>query len=198
MLRSAVFVPLAFLSVAVAAVLASSGTSQALAAPVCPKLTPAQIARALGFRVVSVQTHTANMPNLWSLYCDYALGRNAEMSLEVYRGTRAYAAEKAQIDESIGTANANANGASPGTCSRAWGQCEGGTYFGHESPLAGLGEKALAFPGNKNGDALVMFIWKRDTFLVESSGPYGQAGPDQAQLITFARLLLRSHFRLAR
>jgi hypothetical protein len=190
-------VRLALCTLVVAAVLGTGATSQALAAPACPKLTRSQIAGSIGFRFVSVETRTANVPNLWSLYCFYTLSRNASVTFQVYKGTHVFASVKAQIDETIGTDNMNANNAVPGTCTPAWGQCEGTTYNGHESPLAGLGEEAVAFPGNKLAGALVMFIANGETFVVESSGPYGQPGPDQARLVAFSRLVLRSHFSLA-
>lgn len=119
------------------------------------------------------------------------------MNLKLYPGTRAFATLKSTIDMNIGVGNAGANNAHPGGCTPAWGQCQGGTFSGHESPLAGIGEKALAFPGNKAGGALVMFVSRNTTVVLQTGGPYAVSGPDQAQLVAFARLILRMHVSLA-
>lgn len=177
---------------------ASASASQARAKkPTCPKLTSAQITRTLGFRFVSLTSSTSHEPNVPALDCFYTLARNAGVDLKLYRGSRTFATLKSRIDVNIGTENATADNADPGGCTPAWGQCKGGTFYGHESPLASLGQKALAFPGSKAGGALVMYISKNVTFVLNSDGPYAAPGPDQAQLVAFARLVLRMHLRLA-
>ncbi|MEO8966832.1 MAG: hypothetical protein ABI427_04635 [Solirubrobacteraceae bacterium] len=197
MLRSAWWVRLAFSTVVVAAVLASTGASQAAAARTCPKLTHAQVTRTVGFSFVSLGKTTSNDRKLPSLTCFYTLSRNAAVILKVYKGVGAYGTVKQIVDNNIGTENMVSNNSAPGTCTPAWGQCKDGNYFGHESPFAGLGQTALAFPGSRAAGALVMYIARGETFLVQSNGPLASPGPGQARLIAFSRLLLRIHFSLA-
>ncbi len=184
------------LGLAIAA-LGTTLPTAAAATPACPTLSAAALTSALGVKPLSIATRTADVPKLWTLNCFYTLGAEPSLTFEVYKGTVAFSSLKATIDETIGTDNANANSEAPGTCKPTKsGQCSGGTYDAHESALAGLGERAYTFPGNESGGALAVFVWKDDTFVVQSSGPYGVPGPTLARVLAFARLVIRSGFSL--
>jgi hypothetical protein len=180
---------------AATALIIGIGASPAVAKPPkCTVLTLPQISRSLGSRVVSLSSPETAEAGGPALTCFWTTASNAGVSLDLYRGSRAFAEQKSSIDEGIGSGNATQDAADPGGCTAAWGQCMGGTYNGHESPLDGLGEKALAFPGSASEDSLVMFVSDDFTFTLGSDGPYTDHGPGERQLISFARLLIRTHF----
>jgi hypothetical protein len=163
--------------------------------PACPPLKAQQVSRALGFKFVSVDGNAGTHPTM--VNCFYTLAKNGGMSLKAWAGTAQYRQLKATIDENIGTINMNDDqsaDAGSGACKPARGQCKGTQYNGHESPLSGLGGRALGFPGNKQAGALVMFTFHGNTICLTSNGPKASPGPTEAQLIAFARLLTRSHY----
>jgi hypothetical protein len=182
------------LVVVVAVSLAAS--SQAAATPVCPKLTPAQLKGALGVNPASVSTggSTGNQKGVPFLTCFYTLNGEASVTLKVYRGTAALELVEGTINVSIGTNNSQAN-ATGVPCEPAKdGQCKGTLFNGHSVAAFGLGDRAYDFPGGAAGGANALFTWKGYTFLVQSSGPYSIPGPDLAQVLAFAHLLIKTGY----
>ena len=165
----------------------------------CPGLTPAQIRGAVGakptvVRVGSPTTGTVASGGGIAVNCFYELGGESSMSFVGYRGAAAVAVLVKRIGSQQGINNGQLNGGTQ-TCTPVLaGFCQGSKFDEHFVPLAGLGQKAFDYPGGPEDGAKVLFAWNGNTYLLESSGPYGQQGPKLSQLLAFARLVIRSGF----
>jgi len=166
----------------------------------CPNLTPAQIRGAVGAKPTLVRVGSPTGGTVASgggiaVNCFYELGGESSMSFVGYRGTAAVAVLVKRIGSQQGINNGQLNGGTQ-TCTPALaGFCQGSKFDEHFVPLAGLGQKAFDDPGGPEDGAKVLFASKRNTYLLESSGPYGQQGPKLSQLLAFARLVMRSGFK---
>jgi hypothetical protein len=179
-----------------AGALATGARAEPQATPVCPAFTTAQLKQALGVKPLSVASNTADQANVPRLNCFYTLGEEPSLTFKVYAGAGELEKLESTIDVSLGTNNMNANQAATPCVPAKDGQCKGSLFNEHILPVAGFGPKAFDCPGGESAAALVVFTAKGDTFLVQSSGPYGIPGPNLSQVLAFARLVLHSGFSL--
>jgi hypothetical protein len=166
----------------------------------CPSLTPAQIRGAVGAKPTVVRTGTPTGGTVASgggiaVNCFYELGGESSMSFVGYRGTAAVAVLVKRIGSQQGVINGQLNGGTQPCSPALAGFCQGSKFDEHFVPLAGLGQTAFDDPGGPEDGAKVLFAWNGHTYLLESSGPYGQPGPKLSQLLAFARLVMRSGFK---
>lgn len=169
----------------------------------CPALTATQIEGALGAKPVSIASSMGSPGDFagsFAINCFYTLGEEPSITLNVWRGAGSLATLEGIISTNEGIFNGEANaknGVGPDCTPAKSGDCQGKRFDEHPSRYAGLGEKAYDDSGGPSDGANVEFLWKGDTFLVQSSGPYGVPGPALSKVLAFARLIIRSAYSLA-